>query len=252
MSSLPWPSFWSDVPERDRTPLRDVLADLLRFGVVLGDEGSGRDSYLFVRDQYPDHVRDYLAPLGLELIIDHEPPLLQARPVPEECQLLATFTKDETLLVLALWRIYDESRAEQAAEAVIVSANDLWVRWHVFFEHIEPPGITALEELLSRLRRKKLIRFQRSDDSSRPGEAMIEILPSLARCIPFDSIDAWLDRARLYEPEQQHQTQPDSLELDSEAEANAETAGESAPAAQTAATESAAAEEAPKPAASAN
>lgn len=217
MSSLPWPSFWADVPERDRPPLRDVLADLLRHGVILGDEGSGRDAYLFVRDQYPVHVRDYLAPLGLELIIDHEPPLLQARPVPEECQLLATFTKDETLLVLALWRIYDESRAEQAAETVIVSANDLWVKWHVFFEHIEPPGITALEELLSRLRRKKLIRFQRSDDSSRPGDAMIEILPSLARCIPFDSIDAWLERARLYEPEPQHSSQPDTLDLGAEA-----------------------------------
>ncbi|HEY1082820.1 MAG TPA: hypothetical protein VGE29_11185, partial [Prosthecobacter sp.] len=97
---------------------------------------------------------------------------------------------------------YDESRAEQAADAVIVSANDLWVKWHVFFEHIEPPGITALEESLTRLRRKKLIRYQRSDDSARPGEAMIEILPSLARSIPFDSIEAWLERARLYEPEQ--------------------------------------------------
>lgn len=210
MSSLPWPSFWVNVPERDRSPLRDVLADLLRYGVILGDEGSGRDAYLFVRDQYPDHVRDYLSPLGLELIIDHEPPLIQARPVPEECHLLATFTKDETLLVLALWRIYDESRAEQAADAVIVSANDLWVKWHVFFEHIEPPGITALEESLTRLRRKKLIRYQRSDDSARPGEAMIEILPSLARSIPFDSIEAWLERARLYEPEQAASGQAES------------------------------------------
>ncbi|MES2734764.1 MAG: DUF4194 domain-containing protein [Verrucomicrobiota bacterium] len=202
MSSLPWPSFWADVPERDRSPIRDVLADLLRHGVILGDEGSGRDSYLLVRDQYPDHIRDYLSPLGLELIIDHEPPLIQARPVPEECQLLATFTKDETLLVLALWRIYDESRSEQASETVIISANDLWVKWRVFFENIEPPGITALEELLSRLRRKKLIRFQRAEDSARPGEAMIEVLPSLSRSIPFDSIEAWLERAKLYEPEQ--------------------------------------------------
>lgn len=201
MSSLPWPSFWADVPDRDRSPIRDVLADLLRHGVILGDEGSGRDSYLLVRDQYTDHIREYLAPLGLELIIDHEPPLLQARPVPEECQLLATFTKDETLLVLALWRVFDEARSEQATETVIISANDLWVKWRVFFEHIEPPGITALEELLARLRRKRLIRFMRSEDSARPGEAMIEVLPSLARSIPFDSIDAWLERAKLYEPE---------------------------------------------------
>ena len=201
MSSLPWPSFWADVPERDRAPLRDVLADLLRFGVILGDEGGGRDAYLLVRDQYPHHVRDYLAPLGLELIIDHEPPLVQARPVPEECQLLAHFTKDETLLVLALWRLYDECRSGQTTQAVIVTANDLWMKWQVFFEHIEPPGITALEELLARLRRKRLVRFLRSEDSTRPGDAQIEILPSLARTIPFDSLEAWLDRARLYEPD---------------------------------------------------
>ena len=202
MSSLPWPSFWADVPERDRPPLRELLADLLRYGVILGDEGSGRDAYLFARDQYPQHVRDYLAPLGLELIIDHEPPLIQARPVPEECQLLATFTKEETLVVLALWRLYDECRSEQTAQAVIVTANDLWVKWKVFFEQIEPPGITALEGVLTRLRRKRLIRFQHGEDSTRPGDAQIEILPSLARTIPFASIEAWLERARLYEPDQ--------------------------------------------------
>ena len=182
--------------------MRSVLADLLRYGVILGDEGSGRDDYLFVRDQYAHEVRDYLSPLGLELIIDHEPPVVQARPVPEECELLATFTKDETLLVLALWRIYDECRCEQTTQAVIITANDLWMRWRVFFEHIEPPGITALEELLARLRRKRLIRFQRSEDTGRPGEAQIEILPSLARTIPFDGIEAWLERAQLYEPDQ--------------------------------------------------
>lgn len=201
MSTLPWPTFWPDVPERDRDPLRDALADLLRHGVILGDEGAGRDAYVFVRDHYHAHVRDYLSPLGLELIIEHEPPMIQARPVPEECQLLSTFTKDETLLVLALWRIYIEIRSEQTTQAAIVTANDLWIKWRVFFENIEPPGITALEESLSRLRRKRLIRFMRGEDTTRPGDALIEILPSLARTIPFESIDAWLERARLYEPE---------------------------------------------------
>lgn len=201
MSSLPWPTFWADVPDRDRAPLRDALADLLRHGIILGDEGSGRDTYLFVRDQYTQHVRDYLSPLGLELIIDHEPPLLQARPVPEECELLATFTKDETLIVLALWRLYDEARSGQSSQTVIITANDLWVKWKVFFEHIEPPGLTALEGVLARLRRKRLIRFQHSDDSTRPGDAQIEILPTLSRTIPFENIEAWLERARLYEPE---------------------------------------------------
>ena len=40
-----WPRFWSDVPESDRAPLREVLAELLGRGVLLGDEGSGRDLF---------------------------------------------------------------------------------------------------------------------------------------------------------------------------------------------------------------
>ena len=62
-----WPrSFWSDVPDSDRAALREVLAELLGRGVLLGDEGSGRELYLLARDHYRSHVEDYLAPLALE------------------------------------------------------------------------------------------------------------------------------------------------------------------------------------------
>ena len=48
-----WPrSFWSDVPDADRAALREVLAELLGRGVLLGDEGSGRELYMLARDHY--------------------------------------------------------------------------------------------------------------------------------------------------------------------------------------------------------
>ena len=75
-----WPSFWADVPEEDRAPIRDVLAELLGRGVLLGNEGSGRELFLLIRDHYQPHIADYLAPLGLELIVEDDAPLLQARP----------------------------------------------------------------------------------------------------------------------------------------------------------------------------
>ena len=56
-----WPRFWSDVPESDRAPMREVLAELLGRGVLLGDEGGGRDLFLLARDHYRTHLEDYLA-----------------------------------------------------------------------------------------------------------------------------------------------------------------------------------------------
>jgi hypothetical protein len=103
---LPWPRFWSHISESDRQPLRDVLSELLRHGVILGDEGSGRDLYRLVRDHLLADVKEYFAPLGLNIVVLDEPPLVQAQPVPDECDLLAQFTQQETLLALVLWRMY--------------------------------------------------------------------------------------------------------------------------------------------------
>jgi len=195
-----WPSFWPDVPEEDRAPLRDVLAELLGRGVVLGSEGSGRELFLLVRDHYPSHVADYLAPLGLELIVDDEALLLQARPRTEACQLLANFTRDETLVLLALWRIWDDEQASRTAAAVIVTVDELWGKLRVFFDRIEPPEKTQIENVLAKLRRHRLVRTHKPDGMTQAGEVQIEILPSLARVIPFEDLEVWLQRADLCQP----------------------------------------------------
>ncbi|MGC4014441.1 MAG: DUF4194 domain-containing protein [Luteolibacter sp.] len=195
-----WPRFWADVPDTDRAPLREILADLLGRGTIIGTEGGNRDLFLLARDHYREHLSDYLAPLGLELIVDDDFFLLQARPRPETCLLLSQFTKDETLLLLVLWRAWDDHRTTQMSSSVVITVDDLWNRFRNTFDQIEPPEKTHLDALLARLKRHRLIRTHKPDGVTQLGEMLIEVLPSLPRTIPFDSIEDWLARTALYQP----------------------------------------------------
>jgi hypothetical protein len=188
--NLPWPSFWNHIREEDRSALREVLAELLATGVVLGDEGRPRELYLTARE-YQRELAEYLAPLNIDLVADPDKPILQARPLPGECAVTARFTKDETLTVLTLWRIYYDARLERPVETVVVTANDVFAKLKLYFEHMEPPTDSHLERLLARLRSRRLIRFRMHEDQNRFGESLVEILPTLQRVIPFESAGAW-------------------------------------------------------------
>lgn len=194
-----WPRFWPDVPDADRAPLREILADLLGRGTIIGSEGGNRDLFLLARDHYREHLSDYLAPLGLELIVDDDFFLLQARPRPETCLLLSQFNKDETLLLLVLWRAWDDHRTTQMSQSVVLTVDALWNSFRNTFDQIEPPEKTHLDQLLSRLKRHRLIRTHKPDGMTQLGEMLIEVLPSLPRVIPFDSIEDWLARTALYQ-----------------------------------------------------
>jgi Domain of unknown function (DUF4194) len=191
-----WPSFWTDIPEVDRPALREILTELLATGVLFSENGRERELFLTAR-QYTRQLADYLAPLSLELVPDPDRPILQARPIPGECGLTARFTKDETLVVLTLWRLYDDARMEGPAETVVISANDLYARLKLYFEHIEPPAETHLERILAKLRSKRLIRFQKNEE--RFGESRLEILPTLSRAIPFERAEEWTQAAALFQ-----------------------------------------------------
>jgi hypothetical protein len=193
--NLPWPSFWQHIPENDRSALRDALAELLSTGVLLGDEGRAREIFLTAREHQRD-LAEYLAPLNLDLISDPDRSILQARPVPGECGITARFTKDETLLLLTLWRLYHETRLERAVDTVVVSANQVFQALKLTFEHIQPPTESHLERMLARCRSRRLIRFQRHEDPQRFGESSIEILPTLPRILPFESVEAWEQTVR--------------------------------------------------------
>ena len=91
--------------------------------------------------------------------------------------------------MLTLWRLYDDARMERPAATIIFSANDLYSRLRLYFEHIEPPTNTHLERILAKLRSKRLIRFQKDEEHF--GESRIEILPTLVRAIPFERVEEW-------------------------------------------------------------
>lgn len=200
MSDPHWPSFWPDVPDDDRPMLREILAELIGRGTLLGASGAGRDQFLLARDHYQVHLRDYLAPLGMDLVVDDDFQLLQARPRTEACHLLAQFTKDETLLLLVFWRVWDDHRSNEASRAVILTVDELWTRFRNTFDKIEPPEKTHLEAMLGRLKRHRLIRTHKPEGAAQLGETLIEVLPSLPRVIPFESLEACLARAELYQP----------------------------------------------------
>jgi len=197
MSTLPWPSFWEHIPDADRGALSDVLTELLSTGVLLGAQGRGRTLYLLARD-YQKEIAEYLAPLQLDLAPDPEHSLFQARPVPGECGLTARFSKAETLVLLTLWRIYDDIRLTQVTSVFLTTAQEVFEKLKLYFEAIEPPTESQLERILARLRRFRLVSLQTRSEVGRFGELSIEILPTLPRVIPFENVEAWEQQAALY------------------------------------------------------
>lgn len=196
--SLPWPSFWQHIRVEDRPAISDLLTQLLAHGALIGDAGRDRELFLLAREHQQD-LGEYFAPLHLVLEVDPDRPILQLRPVPGDCGLLARFNKAETLLVLTLWRIYHDTRMERPVETVVVAANDIWQRLKLYFENIEPPREAQLREMLVTLRRRRLVRLQWHEDASRFGESQIEILPTLPRMIPFEDSAAWEQQSALYQ-----------------------------------------------------
>lgn len=207
--ALPWPTFstWQRIQEPDRAAISEILSELLAHGALIGETGRDRELYLLARD-YQREIAEYLAPLHLELIPDPDRPIFQLRPVPGDCALMARFNKAETLFVLTLWRMYHDARLENVVAAVVVTANDIWERLRLYFENIVPPTEAQLRDMLGRLRNRRLIRVQWSEDAARFGESQVEILPTLPRVIPFEDANAWQQQAALYQTPPDGATEP--------------------------------------------
>lgn len=194
---LPWPSFWEHVRVEDRSALSEILAELLAHGALLGDQGRDRELYHLARE-YRREIEEYFAPLNLTVLPDPDRPILQLRPVPGDCALMARFNKAETLLVLTLWRMYHDERMESIAETVVVTTNELWHRLKLYFESVAPPTEAQLRQMLGLMRKRRLVRIQWSEDPTRFGESQIEILPTLSRVIPFENAAAWEQQVAAY------------------------------------------------------
>jgi hypothetical protein len=88
---------------------------------------------------------------------------------------------------------------ERTVETVVVSANAIWQRLKLYFEHVDLPAASQLRDMLNKLRNRRLVQVQWQEDSDQFGESQVEILPTLARVIPFESASAWEQQAELYE-----------------------------------------------------
>ena len=86
---------------------------------------------------------------------------------------------------------------EHLADVVVVTADDLYGRLKLYFEHIDLPKPTHLERILNKLRARRLIRFQKDDE--RFGESRLEILPTLPRAIPFERPEEWAQNVAMFQ-----------------------------------------------------
>jgi Domain of unknown function (DUF4194) len=195
---LPWPSFWQHIRLDDRPAITEILTELLAHGALIGESGRDRERFLLARE-YERDLAEYLAPLHIELSFDPDRPIVQLRPVPGDCGLTARFNKAETLTLLTLWRLYHDARMATTTPAVTVTANDLWQAMRVYFPSITPPTEAHLREMLGSLRQRRFLRWQTADDAVSFGETQIEILPTLARAIPFEKAEVWAEQVKLYQ-----------------------------------------------------
>jgi hypothetical protein len=99
--------------------------------------------------------------------------------------------------------MYYDARLEGPVETVVVTANSVFAKLKLYFEHIEPPKDSHLERLFARLRSRRLIRFRAHEDPQRFGESLVEILPTLQRVIPFENAEAWQQQLEVYAPQKQ-------------------------------------------------
>jgi hypothetical protein len=53
--------------------------------------------------------------------------------------------------------------------------------------------------MLGKLRNRRLVSVQWHEDADLFGESSVEILPTLARTIPFENADAWQQQVDLYQ-----------------------------------------------------
>jgi len=209
--TLPWPSFWQNIPESERDALSDVLTELLSAGAIIGDTGRDRERFLTTH-QYQQSISEYFAPLHLELVSDPDRPIYQLLPIPGECGLLARFSKAETLLIFTLWRIQHDVRMNTITPTVIVTVKDIWNHLKIYFENIAPPSASLMETMLNKLQTRRFIRIQRADDNATFEDTQVEILPTLSRAIPFENLAAWEAQSSIYQPESSDAPPPPASE----------------------------------------
>ncbi len=180
---------------QDRERLGEALRRLLSSGSILGQEPSQIDLYHWAY-QNREWVEEMAGLLELKLHWDHEGRTAQA--VPQSAAFLLRLKLDATLVLLTLWYEFDTAVRDRGETPPIrISVQQLNDALAAKFEPLRKnlPSPTRLREILSLAQRKSLVHFTLSPEVERSA---IEILPTLKRVIPFQSIDDWNRNAARY------------------------------------------------------
>ncbi len=178
----------SRLSESDRERMGEVLRRLMAQGAILGSEPGQADLY-----QWAYLNREWVEELGalfeLKLFWDHEIRLVQA--VPQSSAFTLKLRLDATLVMLTLWYEFDTAVRDRGEappiRLTVERLNDsLKTKFEPLRRHLPSPS--RLREILSLAQRKNLIRYS---PATEPADAVIEVLSTLKRVIPFQDIADW-------------------------------------------------------------
>jgi hypothetical protein len=185
----------SGMPDVERERLGEALRRLLSHGSILGQEGGQEDLYSWC-SLNRERVEEFARLLELKVFWDDEIRLVQA--VPQTGGFILRLKLDASLILLTLWYEFDTAVRDRGESPPIrLSVEQLNDSLRTKFEPLRKnlPSPTRLREVLSVAQRKNLVRFTPSE---KPADAVIEILPTLKRVIPFQAIEDWTRMAERY------------------------------------------------------
>lgn len=181
--------------ENDRERLGEALRALLVHGSILGLEPGDRDLYHWSY-QNRNFVEEITALLDFKLDWDHQDRTVQA--VPQSPAFLLRLRLDATLVLLTLWYEFDTAVRDRGdTPPVRITVQQLNDALAAKFEPLRKnlPSQTRLREILSLAQRKNLLRFT---PDPIPERAVIDVLATLKRVIPFQDLEEWSKNAERY------------------------------------------------------
>jgi hypothetical protein len=183
------------MPDSERERLGEALRRLLSHGSILGQEAGQTDLYYWCSVNR-ERLDELARLIDLKLFWDDEIRFLQA--VPQTGTFMLRLKLDASLILLTLWYEFDTAVRDRGESPPIrLSIEQLNDSLRTKFEPLRKnlPSPTRLREILSLAQRKNLVRFTPSE---KPADAVIEILPTLKRVIPFQDIEDWTRMAERY------------------------------------------------------
>lgn len=185
----------SRLTQNDRDRLGEALRRLLATGSIPGREPAQTELYHWCH-QNRAWLEEIAALLELKLHWEHHDRLVQA--IPESAAFLLRLKLDATLVLLTLWYEFDTAVRDRAeTPPVRITAQQLNDSLAAKFEPLRKqlPSQTRLREILSLAQRKNLVTFTPDPSLER---STIEIQPTLAKVIPFQSIEDWTRNAERF------------------------------------------------------